>query len=188
MALTSGMTQRQMIEMVQQHHPDVSETQIRIWLNQAMQEFCRKTRILRGTDNSIVTVANKRWYTLPSDILEVILVNYDGFRINKLIGVPEEEADVEMPTLLLPANGSSSVSGTRVLDWSDVWNANEYQLQIATDSSFASTLIDTTVTSSTYTCVHTINTTYYWRVRAKNEIGNSAWTASWSFKKQQGGE
>jgi len=90
MALTSGITQRQMIEMVQQHHPDVSETQIRIWLNQAMQEFCRKTRILRGTDTSVTTVADKRWYTLPTDILEVLSVDYDGFRINRLIGTPNE--------------------------------------------------------------------------------------------------
>jgi hypothetical protein len=90
MAFASGITQRHMIEMVQQHHPDVSETQIRIWLNQAIQEFCRKTRILKGTDTSITTIANKRWYTLPADILEVLSVDYDGFSIKKLLGTPDE--------------------------------------------------------------------------------------------------
>ena len=40
------MTQKQLIETVQQHHPNLGETQIRIFLNKALDEFCRKTRIL----------------------------------------------------------------------------------------------------------------------------------------------
>ena len=37
------MTQAQMIEIIQQHHPEMGEAQIRLYLNQALDVFCRKT-------------------------------------------------------------------------------------------------------------------------------------------------
>ena len=50
------MTQEQLLETVKQQHPNLSETQIRIFLNTALKEFCRKTRVLNGTAN-VNTVA-----------------------------------------------------------------------------------------------------------------------------------
>jgi hypothetical protein len=41
------MTQKQLIETVKQHHPDLQDAQIRIFLNKALDEFCRRTRILK---------------------------------------------------------------------------------------------------------------------------------------------
>ena len=81
------MTQKTMIELVQQHHAELGEVQIRRLLNQAMREYCRKTRILKSA-HQFTTVANQRWYGLPATILEVIDVDYDGYAIKKLIGRP----------------------------------------------------------------------------------------------------
>ena len=81
------MTQKVMIELVQQHHPDIHEVQIRRLLNQAMREYCRKTRILKSA-HQFTSVADQRWYGLPATILEVIDVDYDGYAIKKLIGRP----------------------------------------------------------------------------------------------------
>lgn len=81
------MTQQEMIEMVQQHHPEIGETEIRIWLNQAQKEFCRKTKILKSA-YQFTTVANQRWYGLSDEIIEVDSVDFDGYTIPRLIGRP----------------------------------------------------------------------------------------------------
>ena len=42
------MTQKQILEMVKLHHPDMSDAQARIHLNKALDEFCEQTKILKG--------------------------------------------------------------------------------------------------------------------------------------------
>lgn len=86
------MTQKQLIETVQQHHPNVGETQIRSWLNEAKARFCRRTKILSGTATTN-TVADRRYYDIPtidSSIIEITRVDYNGYRIPRLVGKPEK--------------------------------------------------------------------------------------------------
>ena len=86
------MTQKQLIETVQQHHPELGETQIRIFLNKALDEFCRKTRILT-TAYQFTTTEDQRYYALSdidSSISEVTRVDYDGYEIPRLVGIPEK--------------------------------------------------------------------------------------------------
>jgi len=83
------MTQKQLIETVKQHHPDLGETQIRIFLNKALDEFCRKTRIL-NTVYTFPSVADQRYYDLDDSISEITRVDYDGYKIPRLVGKPEK--------------------------------------------------------------------------------------------------
>ena len=83
------MTQQQLIETIKQHHPNLSDTQIRIHLNTAMREFCRKTRVLE-TLYTFNTVAGKRYYNLDDAIVEVKRVDYDNYQIPRLVGQPEK--------------------------------------------------------------------------------------------------
>ena len=83
------MTQTELIEIVQQHHPQLGETQIRIFLNKALDEFCRKTRILK-TLYTFSTVADKRYYNLDSNIVEVTRVDYNNYEIPRLVGQPDK--------------------------------------------------------------------------------------------------
>ena len=86
------MTQEQLLETVKQQHPNLSETQIRIFLNTALKEFCRKTRVLNGTAN-VNTVADQRYYALSdidSSISEITRVDYDSYQIPRLVGMPEK--------------------------------------------------------------------------------------------------
>jgi|TARA_X000001388_G_scaffold63307_1_gene49227 hypothetical protein len=83
------MTQQQLIETVKQHHPEMGETQIRIYLNKALDEFCRKTRVL-NTLYTFPTVADQRYYDLSDDIIEITRVDYDGYEIPRLVGKPEK--------------------------------------------------------------------------------------------------
>ena len=83
------MTQQQLIETVKQHHPEMGETQIRIYLNKALDEFCRKTRVL-NTLYTFSTDPDVRYYDLSDDIIEITRVDYDGYEIPRLVGKPEK--------------------------------------------------------------------------------------------------
>ena len=83
------MTQQQLIETVKQHHPEMGDAQIRIYLNKALDEFCRKTRVL-NTLYTFPTVADQRYYDLDDDIIEITRVDYDGYEIPRLVGKPEK--------------------------------------------------------------------------------------------------
>jgi len=87
------MTQKIMIELVQQQFPDVGETQIRVMLNQAMDEFVHHTRLLTS-NGTVTTQANRRYYPLTlfsnvtdaDDVLEIYRVEHDTVRIPIAVG------------------------------------------------------------------------------------------------------
>ena len=83
------MTQNQLIELVKKQFPLVSTTEIRVHLNNALDEFCRKTRILTTT-KTLTTSADQRYYSLDSDVAEVLSVDFDGYDIPRLTGRPEK--------------------------------------------------------------------------------------------------
>ena len=92
------MLQNQMIELVQEFHPDAGETKIRILLNQGMRKFVEKTRVLSRNDCTVTHVANQRMYDLSAftniddkdDVLDITQVDLDEEPIDRLIGQPSE--------------------------------------------------------------------------------------------------
>ena len=87
------------------------------------------------------------------------------------------------PALTSPANGATNVQRRQlVLDWGNVINATQYQFQLDTINSFSPISGISTVNSSQVNLSRRENfTTYHWRVRAKNNSGNSPWSPVWSF-------
>lgn len=83
------MTQQQLQELVRLHHPDMSESEVRIRLNNALKEFCRKTKVLKGAFQ-FDTVVDTRSYGLDTKIIEVESVDYDGENIKRLSGRPNK--------------------------------------------------------------------------------------------------
>lgn len=84
------MKQKQLIELVKQHHPQLSDTQVRLYLNQAMKDFCRKTEVMR-TAYQFDTTADQRFYELPNDIILVERVYVEDYQIPRLINKPEKQ-------------------------------------------------------------------------------------------------
>ena len=88
------MTLNEMIELIRQHHPHMADNELRLLLNRASDDFCARTEILKdstslGSDvNADDTTANKRYYTLPSEVLVVREVYLNNVRIPRLIGKP----------------------------------------------------------------------------------------------------
>ena len=88
------MKLNEIIELVQQHHPHMQEQEIRMLLNRASDDFCAKTEMLKdsfviGTNNTPDnTTSNKRYYTIPSEILTIREVYLNDVKIPRLIGKP----------------------------------------------------------------------------------------------------
>ena len=94
------MTQTQIIEIVKMHHPEMGDTEIRIYLNKALDEFCEHTRILQG-QQTFTTTASTRYYKLDDldadgssadqfKFIDVGRVDYNNFQISRLQEPPQK--------------------------------------------------------------------------------------------------
>ena len=82
------MQTKEMIELVQQHHPHLGEVEIIKLLNRAKDDFCQETHIYKKTDTSITTAAGTRWYTIPTGLITIEEVYLNDVKIPRLIGNP----------------------------------------------------------------------------------------------------
>tara|TARA_R110000851_G_scaffold25553_2_gene73400 strand:+ start:6727 stop:6990 length:264 start_codon:yes stop_codon:yes gene_type:complete len=83
------MKLKEMVERIQQHHPNMNITEITKSLNDAMNDMGFKTEMVESADQ-FNTVVGKRVYRLKKHIMRVKSVDYDGKSIKKLIGKPLE--------------------------------------------------------------------------------------------------
>ena len=81
------MTTKEMIELVQQHHPHLGEVETIKLLNRAKDDFCAKTEIVKDS-YTFNTVANQRYYDIDNRVLKVKSVWVDSVKISKMIGKP----------------------------------------------------------------------------------------------------
>ena len=100
------------------------------------------------------------------------------FKFTTVVAVPPA------PTNIYPANNSTGIIPTTLIDWSTSAGATQYRLQVSTDSTFGTSIMDTIQTVDS---IHTPtgrlanNIKYYWHVRAQNVGGNSAYGPTWNF-------
>lgn len=93
------MTQKQMIELVQLHHPDIAPSVIRLWLNERRKRFAYQTGILRGYVE-VSSVAGQKYYSIPSRVLDIIRVDVNGVRIDRAVPSPATGGDTTFDTPL----------------------------------------------------------------------------------------
>jgi hypothetical protein len=88
------------------------------------------------------------------------------------------------PTLYLPANNSINVPVPTKFIWSAVLNAVSYNMQLADDAQFAVNMQENNITSiNASTTGLTLGATYYWRVQAVDNNGDTgAWSEVYVFK------
>jgi hypothetical protein len=88
-----------------------------------------------------------------------------------------------MPRLSSPPDAATDQPTTVTLRWDAVEGAVSYHLQVASDSLFASMVLnDSSLTNNSREVNALANdATYYWRVRAKNDAGYGDFSPTWSF-------
>ncbi len=87
------------------------------------------------------------------------------------------------PALLFPPDGSLKIATLITLQWSPLSGAGSYRLHVSTVPDFSDTVLSKSNITGTFQEVSGLNNSakYYWRVKAVNTSGTSAWSASWSF-------
>tara|TARA_R100000742_G_C4251062_1_gene69383 strand:- start:428 stop:736 length:309 start_codon:yes stop_codon:yes gene_type:complete len=58
------MTAKQMIELIQQHHPHIGETEALLLLNEVKDEFCENTEITKTLSTGLTTTAGQLLYDI----------------------------------------------------------------------------------------------------------------------------
>ena len=88
------------------------------------------------------------------------------------------------PTLISPINSAINQPTTIRFNWNKSQSATSYRFQLALDSLFTNMVVnDSTFSDSTALVVNLLNnTTYWWRVNAKNSVGTSPYSAVWHFR------
>lgn len=87
-----------------------------------------------------------------------------------------------------PADGALNVPATPTVDWSATSQAVGYELEIATDAAFGDVVYSATEASTQHDVAAALDTstTYYLRVRATNQCGDSSWSNTVQFTTQAG--
>jgi len=86
------------------------------------------------------------------------------------------------PNLISPANGATGLPTASVpLSWEAISGADEYILEYDISNAFLSPISQTITETNGNADALEISTTYYWRVRGSNTVGNSPFSEVWSF-------
>lgn len=88
------MTERNMIELIRVLHPEAGETEIRLMLNQAQEEFVTRIGDLITETDTFNTVSGTMYYSFSGmsnisaddDLIAIKRVDYDGSPIQRLVG------------------------------------------------------------------------------------------------------
>ena len=81
------MKTKEMIELVQQHHPHLGEVEAIKLLNRAKDDFCARTEIVKDSYTTS-TVANQRYYTLDTKIVKIQSIWLNDVDNPMLLGKP----------------------------------------------------------------------------------------------------
>ena len=80
------MTQRQWLEKIRRHAPELSEEEMRILWNEVSDRYCEETKILEG-QWSFTTEPGQMYYDLDPECIGIFEVNYAGELCDKITNV-----------------------------------------------------------------------------------------------------
>ena len=90
---------------------------------------------------------------------------------------------LEIPVLLVPENGASGLENTLVLNWQAYTYAENYHLQVSSDSLFNEMVVEKSdLTSGFHELVDLEkNSTYFWRIKVITSDSESDWSETFNF-------
>jgi len=89
----------------------------------------------------------------------------------------------DVPVLTAPLDASADLPNAVYLEWVKAPEATNYQLQVSMGADFSTITVDKSNITSTIFSVDEllVDSIYFWRVRARNDVGFSDWSVTWSF-------
>ena len=117
-------------------------------------------------------------WTVPNTPSSQYMVRISDAANDSVYAESQEVFSIKFSTLLLvsPADSSNNVSLMPTLSWSEVSGADKYRLEVNTKDDFTGAIIfdqDTVSQISIQISGLSDNTTFYWRVTALNDSGNT---------------
>lgn len=82
------------------------------------------------------------------------------------------------PELVAPADGAVDLASPVTLDWNASLSATSYDVEVATDDSFTNKVLTAATSATQQTFTPEKSGSFFWRVRAKNVNGMSAWSVA----------
>ncbi|WP_372795262.1 reprolysin-like metallopeptidase, partial [Lutibacter sp.] len=89
---------------------------------------------------------------------------------------------INLPTLIYPLNNAIGILKPFTLNWNNDVNALSYDVEISTDNTFSTIIEAATVNTNSYSpLLSEYNTKYFWRVKSKNNCGESGFSNIYNF-------
>ncbi len=126
--------------------------------------------------NKSLTITNNANGVVIADAFKWEFVASNGLP-NQTIQIPQS------PTPTNPLNGTTGIDLTTTLTWNTVANATRYHLQVATDSSFTTLVVNDSILTTNSRQLQSLEyqKTYYWHVSAINQYGRSMYSNIFRF-------
>mgnify|MGYP005988618757 CR=1 FL=1 len=132
--------------------------------------------------NVVMTISNLDG-TAQQDY--TVVVNAESDSVSQTANAALKVIGTDFSTISLtnPANTATNISVSPSFEWVADANATSYNIEVATDAGFTTTVINETVTTNTYIPSTPLSgvTKYYWRVKPINECGEGANSATNEF-------
>jgi len=120
-----------------------------------------------------------------ADEITAVAIDTSGntSEFGKIVLVQSTATTPDVPVPVSPSNNKTDVSVTPLFTWEAATGANTYDIQVSANENFSTTIIDESAIAITefQSPVLAYSTEYFWRVRALNAVGQSAWSAVWRF-------
>ncbi len=116
----------------------------------------------------------------------VILASSTSQAVGVLASDGSSNSLPETPILISPEDNETNVALIPTLSWNSAFGASTYTIQVSETTSFSNPFFSQSNLTQTTSIINNLsaNTTYYWRVRATNNVGNSSWSNSRKFTTQ----
>jgi hypothetical protein len=144
------------------------------WSVTALTAICDSARLIdenAGIQYNVSMLAAPSLVVVNPAVSSLLLITY---------GIPQIPA---APVLVSPSNGATNQNTSLVLTWNPVPGATRYTVQVSAESLFVLPLVtDTAVTTTSRPVTGLLPATpWFWRVRAANGAGASAWSSVRNF-------
>lgn len=118
----------------------------------------------------------------PQDYTINVVGNSNSVSQNIDVSLKITTNNLGVVSLTSPLNNATNVDLNTELKWGLEANASSYDVQVATDSGFTNIISSSNVLTNSYSLTGlSINTTYYWRVKPKNNCSEGSYSSAFTF-------